>query len=143
MLIRCRGHVFARDGTQWFVWEPQWDSMRPIDGFGWNGTTYVLLDEAYTVDPFSPHFGFGSAEMEECAVALTDRVISDLDKAREVPHVLIGTPTWFRDHWVVLAPGASGHGHREFLGQRARTARRAPRGQRSTKRVRRQDKPCA
>ena len=143
-MIRFRDRVFGRDGDQWYVWEPHWDSMRPIDAFAWNGRTYVIVDDTFTANPFEESFGYG--ELRERAQQLTDLWVGDIDSAPTVQHALIGKPVWWKDHWAVRtedAPPESWRKHHQLLKTRPRTCRRMPRGKRSTKRVLPRDKSCA
>lgn len=137
MLIRFRGHIFGQDGSQWYVWEPRWDSMRPIDGYSWDGRRYVMQDSAYLGDPFAPNFGFGS-RMED-AVRVTQKWADQLDSVPESKDAVIGNaPVWWKDGWVSLtnmevSPSTWKQRH-QYLKTRPRTCRNPPRGKRSTKR---------
>ena len=137
MLIRFRGRIFGRDGHQWYVWEPRWDSMRPIDGYAWDGTRYILQDTRYLGDLFEENFGFGE-HVQKCA-ELTGKWADQLDSVPESKDAVIGNaPVWWKDAWVALAnmevsPTTWARRHR-YLQTRPRTCRKPPRGKRSTKR---------
>lgn len=145
-MFRFGGHVFKKVDAQWFIWEPHWDSFRPIDGFGWNGVTYEVMDTTYTTDPFSDTFGYGTLEMQKICQEITDASVQDIDSAPEVSFALVGAPTWVRDRWVVLAnPDAAStwRKHLSYIRSRAHTCRKVPRGQKTTKRILLSDKICA
>lgn len=145
-MFRFGGHIFKKVDTQWFVWEPHWDSFRPIDGFGWNGTTYEVMDNTYTTDPFSETFGYGTVELQKLSQEITDRHIDEIESTPEVSFALVGTPTWVRDRWVVLAKEDAASTWRKHIAAirgRVRTCRKMPRGKKSTKRVLLSDKICA
>lgn len=81
-----------------------WDSaiglFRPIDGFAWNGTDWVLDDIAYRRDPLEKTYCFGSAEVLATCVALSKKYESAIETAPTASYVSIGNPTWFRDRPV-------------------------------------------
>lgn len=142
-MFRFQDRIFVKRGEQWFTWEPSWDSMRPIDGFAWNGHRYVLQDERYTTDPFSETFGYG--ELKPVCDALSEELLSHLDSVPTVPFALIGTPTWVRDRWIVITSpevGSTWRTHLATIRSRPRTCRKMPRGKRSTKRTLPSDKTC-
>jgi hypothetical protein len=87
----------------WFLWEPAWDSFRPVDGIAWDGTRIVVDDRAYCSDPTDPHYGYGSALMKELCDLLAD---SRHDLPTEALWIPIGSPEWFFDRPVTLTPCA-------------------------------------
>ena len=61
----CEFHsqIYGKQDTQLFVFEPTWDSFRPIENVGWNGSHYIPVDGKYKQDPFDEHYGYGGLEM--------------------------------------------------------------------------------
>lgn len=120
----------------WFLWEPSWDKWRPIDGFQWNGTTFVVQDGRYCSDPLDPHYGFGSAQMMKVCELLEFKRTEGQPK--EIDSPAIGDTVWFRDRFVSLTPCAPkdlGSWKRLVRGK-PRTCRRPPPGKKLTKRNR-------
>jgi hypothetical protein len=90
---------------KWFVWEPSWESFRPIDAVEWTGQSFQIDDRAYCADPSDEWYGYGSSKMKQVCEALTP-----LYKAGAPPMETpaIGSKVeWFRDRAVMLSPCAS------------------------------------
>jgi hypothetical protein len=134
-MLRFQDRVFYKHGQQWFVWEPAWESMRPIRSMSWNGSKYSIHDEEYTDDPFSESFGFG--DLKSVSDELTEKLQDKIDEAISVQLPLIGEPIWMRDRWVVCDASAvsAWRQHHSCIQIRTRTCKKCPRGQRFTKRV--------
>lgn len=64
-LCEFQGRIYGKYKTHLFVLESDWDTLRPIQRVGWNGTEFEIVDADYKNDIFSPHYGFGSAEMKK------------------------------------------------------------------------------
>lgn len=128
-------YLFLEYKRYWFVWEPSWESWRPIDGLQWNGTTFVLTDGAYCKDPMDPHYGFGSPQMQTLC-GLLDVTRSNPAKAVDCP--AIGETTWFRDRFVSLTPCAPTDmtSWKRLVKGKPRTCRGPPPGKNRTKRNR-------
>ena len=62
---RFKDVLYAKMGSQLFVWESSWDCFRPIEKIAWNGKFIQVVDTKYKQDIFSPYYGFGSPEMKE------------------------------------------------------------------------------
>ena len=125
------------------MWEPQWDLMRPIDAFAWNGRAYKVLDTSFIKDPFSDLFGFGTLEMKSKCEVLTEQYLPTIETAPIVQSAIIGNATWMRDRWVVLTSLThipTWRSHLATINSRARTCRKQPRGKKFTKRALLSDK---
>ena len=141
-MFRFQGRVFVND-SNWFVWEPSWDLMRPIDAFAWDGRKYCIVDTSFIKDPFSELFGFGTPEMKAKCEALTERYLSQIETAPDVKNAIIGAPSWMRDRWVVAkssVDSSTWRAHLATINSRARTCRKQPRGNKFTKRTLLSDK---
>jgi hypothetical protein len=139
-MFRFQDRVFLQRDAQWYVWEPTWDSMRPIDGFAWTGRRYEIQDTSFTTDPFSETFGYGS--LKQTAHALSDECLDHVESAPAVPFACIGTPVWAGDRFLVTTAPDTWRAHHAAFNLRRRTLRSAPRGKRVTKRVLPSDKTC-
>lgn len=101
-LIRVGERTLRQVKSLWFLWEPAWDSWRPITALAWDGERIVVDDAATCSDPTDPLYGYGSPAMREVCVALPPP-----SEAPAVPLPAIGaTPEWFYDRFVCLTPCA-------------------------------------
>lgn len=100
MLVRFNDIVFLSSRKQWFVWDSTFMQFRPIDGYVWDGQTWVMDDRAYCKDPMEKFFGFGSHEMQKTCEALTRTYETQIERAPCVPFLDMGTSEWFRDRPV-------------------------------------------
>jgi hypothetical protein len=94
--------VYGKIGKKLYVFEPTWESFRPISGIGWNGTSFVPLDSEFKKDIFSSEYGFGTLEERAECRKLTQE--TDLSNATETTDALsmwrwYGETklTWWRD----------------------------------------------
>ncbi len=116
------------------MWEPSWDKWRPIDGYRWHGTSFVLDDGPSCTDPLDPTYGFGSAPM----MRICELLESKRSDAVSVETPAIGETTWFRDRFVSLTPCAPTDlaSWKRLVKGKPRTCRRPPPGKKLTKRNR-------
>ena len=144
-LCEFEGRIYGQRDGQLFVLESDWDTFRPIERVGWNGTSMVTVDPPGTRDIFSPHFGFGSAEMRRTCDALlrttdleTRKVLTDpLEFWAWCGH--LGESTWVRDRHILLTPSCVGPGWKAYLvhaQSKPRTLRRHKEARRITRRLR-------
>jgi len=70
-LCEFHGKIYGKHNNQLFVFEPTWDSFRPIEKVGWNGEKYVTVDKKYKTNLFDEYYGFGSLEMKRLCNQLT------------------------------------------------------------------------
>uniref|UniRef100_A0A6C0JXZ1 Uncharacterized protein n=1 Tax=viral metagenome TaxID=1070528 RepID=A0A6C0JXZ1_9ZZZZ len=90
--------IYGRNGSQLFVFEPSWDSFRPISGIAWNGTQFIVVDSNYKKNIFDTHYGYGSQEMKDLCKGLTTN--TELSESKEIrdPSVFW---QWYRDPNIV------------------------------------------
>ena len=88
-LVKFKGALYGKLKTQLFVWEPEWDSFRPVEKIAWNGKNIVAVDSLYKQDIFDPYYGYGSPEMKQLCRKLTDS--TELEAPEKVP--------WFTEWW--------------------------------------------
>lgn len=132
-VVRFRGNVYLNYKNYGFVWESAWEGWRPVEALRWNGVAYETDDRAYTADPTSEDYGYGSEKMRQLCEALTEKFPQD--GAVEVLHLPLGPVDWFRDRMVAMSPCAPRDvvSWKKMAGGRTRTCRVGPRN-RFTKR---------
>ena len=121
--------MFLESNRQWFVWEPAWESFRPITSFAWDGSDYVLDDRAYCADPFDSLYGYGSPEMKQLCDTVTSAFGPRIATAPVVASLGVGPSEWFYDRTVSLTPCAprDRHSWKRMTHGRTRTLRAGPR----------------
>ena len=140
MLYDFRDRLILEYKNWWFVWEEAWDSFRPIDGIEWDGSRFALKDRTYCKDPSDPLYGYGSQTMKDFCELLGDRRLEDLPV--EANTLESNSPEWFFDRRVTLTACAPrDHGSwKRMVGNAYRTCRKAPKGQKYTRRASRAQK---
>jgi hypothetical protein len=78
--------IYGRHSNQLFVFEPAWDTFRPIDHVAWDGTRYTILDETFKRDLFDPNYGYGTLEMKALCRQLINE--TELDTATELKDIV-------------------------------------------------------
>lgn len=77
-LCEFHSQIYGKYNGQLFLFEPTWDSFRPIEKVGWNGKQYVPVDSKYKQDLFNENYGFGSLEMKAlCKKLLRETELSN------------------------------------------------------------------
>jgi hypothetical protein len=134
MLYEFRDKVFLEYKQYWFVWEPAWESFRPIRGVAWDGKAFQVEDSVFCADPTSELYGYGSSQMNQLCELLKDKFNGTPVKVSTLP---IGNE-WFRDRFVTLSPCAPRdiHAWKRMVQNKPRTCRKAPRGKKLTRRIR-------
>jgi len=124
-----------------FVFEPTWDSFRPIKKVGWDGKKFST-DEPFKSNLFSPHYGFESIEQKEMCRKLTEetelggREITDPTEFWKWAGLT--DASWFRDRPCIFLTECSPKNWHEYLkytGSRAKTLRRRIPSRRVTRRL--------
>jgi len=90
-LCKFRGTLYGKLKTHLFVWDSEWDTFRPIETIGWNGSEITYRDEKYKRDIFDPWYGFGSSDMKALCKKLT---YEDVPESDTIPWV---KGEWWRD----------------------------------------------
>ena len=132
-------NLFLEYQNQWFLWEPSWESFRPITAMAWDGYTFMLDDRAFCADPSDPFYGYGSERMKDTCELLNNLQARDTIQTFETPQ--IGPLTWFRDRAVSVLPCTPMDVRSWKLMHRGkyRTCRKAPKGKRLTRRLHKKD----
>jgi hypothetical protein len=83
-LLTFHERIYGKYNKKLFVFEPTWDSFRPISGIGWNGTNFVPMDSEFKKDIFSSDYGYGSlVERAECRRLTQETELSDAKEIRD------------------------------------------------------------
>ena len=135
-LYEFRDHLFLEYQGLWFLWEPAWESFRPVTSVAWDGYTFTIEDKQYCADPSDEYYGYGNEAMKKACDALGELVLGDTVQHFETPE--IGPLTWFRDRYVSLSPCTvfDTLSWRRMHRGKHRTCRKAPRGKKLTRRLR-------
>jgi len=125
-LVKVGDMVLLRLKTAWFLWEPAWESWRPVTAVAWDGTGLTLDDRAYCADPLDPLYGYGSAKMKQLCDILTQTYTAS--EAKPGPLPAVGRQEWFYDRFLSLTPCAPRDkaSWKRFHKGRYRTPRSAP-----------------
>jgi hypothetical protein len=102
-LFKFQDYLYLEYKKNWFLWEPAWETFRPIRGIRWNGTSFVVDDKEFCADPLDLLYGYGSPQMKQICDALTERYASQISTATSVHSPEIGNVEWFFDRRVSLA----------------------------------------
>jgi hypothetical protein len=102
------GNLFGKVQKKVYVYEPTWDSFRPISKVAWNGSEFETLDSEFKQNMLSPFYGFGSAEQKAFCRKLAEE--TELENAPEIKNPVdfwrwAGETevSWWRDRPVVFA----------------------------------------
>jgi len=125
MLVRFQDRIFLQE-ERWYIWDSAIGLFRPIDGFVWNGNTWVVDDQKYRTDPLEKTYGFGSGEMLAKCIELSKKFEDTIQSAPTVSYLAIGTPQWFRDRPVNFTHSAPKDvsSWKRMIQGRARTCKR-------------------
>jgi hypothetical protein len=93
-LCKFKGIIYGRLKKNYFVFETEWDSFRPIERIAWDGNKVVIIDKYYKQDIFSPFYGFGSDEMKRVCKRLTEVTELGVPESDTMPWL---DEEWFRD----------------------------------------------
>jgi hypothetical protein len=136
-LIKFKGTIYGKVKTQFFVWEPSWESFRPIEKIAWNGKAIVAVDGIYKDDIFDPFYGYGSAEMKHLCKVLTENTDLGVSESDTMPWI---AGEWWRDRQCSFAnectsrTPASWNRYIKYMNSKSKTLRNH-RETRATKRL--------
>lgn len=74
--------IYGKYENQLYVFEPTWDSFRPIEKVGWDGKQFAIVDTKYKEDLFNTIYGFESLEQKNLCRRLLDE--TELEHSVEV-----------------------------------------------------------
>lgn len=129
MIVRFNGQTFVKRVGRWFIWESSMGTFRPIDGYDWDGTTFVIDDKAYCSDPMDIHYGFGTTLMKQACKGITELYESHVETAPEVPFLDVRPVEWFFDRPLSLTKCAPRDraAWKKFVQNHGKTLRKHPR----------------
>ena len=133
--------IYGKYSGKLFVFEPTWDSFRPVTKVGWDGKKFST-DEPFKTNLFSPYYGFESPEQKTLCRQLAET--TEL-QAREIKDPVefwkwagLTSASWFRDRPCVFLTDCvtrNWHEYMKYLGSRGKTLRRRIPSGRVTRRL--------
>ena len=133
--------IYGKIDKTLYIFEPTWDSFRPITQVGWDGKKFST-DEPFKTNLFSPYYGFESPEQKTLCRQLAETTELDAREIRDPVEFWkwAGTTSasWFRDRPCVFLTECSlknWHAYIKYLGSRGRTLRRRIPSGRVTRRL--------
>jgi len=132
-LISFHERLYGKYENKLYVFEPTWDSFRPIEGIAWNGKMFVPI-EPYKNNLFSDTYGYGSLEEKELCKKLLEQ--TELSEFRDVSDPIFmwrwygeKNIKWWKDRPCVFLPCVSREteswkSYLKYLNTRAKTLRR-------------------
>lgn len=134
MLFEFHDNLVLEYRGRWFLWEPAWESFRPIDSVQWDGTSFQFNDTAYCSDPTSELYGYGTPQMKELCDLLYDK--HDLKPAK-VDTLPTKDLEWFYDRRIAMTPCVPRNkaSWKRLVQNKPRTCRKMPRGKKFTRRA--------
>lgn len=144
----CMFHdrIYGKKNKQLFVFEPSWDSFRPIKKVAWNGETYAIIDDEYKSDLFDDNYGYGSLGMKALCRELIQN--TELDSATEITDSLLfwkwcgeTEAKWWFDRGCVFADPCISKDQKQwkayikYLQTKPKTLKRSLKGKSMTRRL--------
>jgi len=99
-LCKFKGTVYGKIAKQFFIFESEWDSFRPVERIAWDGTKIIIVDQVYKKDIFHSSYGFGSPEMKAACKKLTEITELGIPESESLPWL---DTEWFRDRKCTFA----------------------------------------
>ena len=106
-LVQFHDRLYGKYKTHLYVFEPTWDSFRPITKVAWNGSQYEICDQEFKTNLFSEDYGYGSLEQRQICRVLTQE--TELGNPKELTNSIdfwkwCGeiNVKWWRDRPVVF-----------------------------------------
>lgn len=140
-VCQFRTRIYGKHNQTLYVFEPTWDSFRPITKVGWDGKKFST-DQRFKTNLFSPFYGFESPEQKVLCRQFAET--TELN-AREIQDPVefwkwagITDASWFRDRPCVFLTECSPknwHEYVKYIGSRGRTLRRRIPSGRITRRL--------
>ena len=138
-LVTFHERLYGTYNGQLYIFEPTWDSFRPISGLGWDGKQFASIDAKYKPNLFDDLYGYGTLEMKAECRKLTQE--TELSSGRDICDPIqfwrwYGEQNvkWWRDRpCVFLSPcvsrdANSWKNYLKYLNTKARTLRQPFRG---------------
>jgi len=144
----CEFHdrIYGKYSGQLYVFEPTWDSFRPITSVAWDGSKFAVNDKEYKRDLFSEDYGYGSIEQKAICRRLLQE--TELENATEIKDPIVfwkwtgqTEAKWWKDRACIFSNPCvprdthSWRKYLQYLNVRAKTLRRPFSSRRVTKRL--------
>jgi len=126
-LCKFKGTLYGKLKTQYFIWDSEWETFRPIEKIGWNGTEIIAVDSKYKADIFDAWYGFGSPEMKQLCKRLTEITSIEVPESSFIPWL---KEEWWRDRECsftsncISRSAQSWQKYIQYLNSKSRTLRR-------------------
>jgi hypothetical protein len=132
-LYEFRDNLLLEYRGWWFLWEPAWESFRPVDNIQWDGVKFQVDDHLYCSDPTNELYGYGTQQMKDLCELLKDNHDKTPLKVSTLP---LKELDWFRDRRVALTECAPRDlvSWKRMTQNKPRTCRKIPRGKKFTRR---------
>ena len=103
-LFKFQDYVYLEYKKNWFLWEPAWETFRPIRSISWNGNSFIVDDKEFCSDPTDELYGYGTPQMKQICDAFAEKYTSQISNAKRVFTPEIGNIVWFFDRRISLTP---------------------------------------
>ena len=139
--------VYAVSEKGLLLWEPSWDTFRPVEKVVWNPAHQQVEPYfgAYIHDVFDVHYGFRDEDTHSFCIDFTDHNLYDIKNAEPITNIhefwrwCGSVVEWNKDQPICLHPCSDSSFDRtrflERLGLRSKTFKRAPRNIKGTRKV--------
>jgi hypothetical protein len=82
-LLLFHDRIYGKYLKKLYLFEPTWDSFRPIAGIGWNGKQFVPI-EKFKTNLFDENYGYGSlAEKALCRKLTQETELSETKETKD------------------------------------------------------------
>ena len=142
---RFDGRIYANSQKGCLVWEPSWETFRPVISVVLNPlhNQYEPFYGIYIHDIFDVHYGFQTEEIHDYCVEFTDKNLYDIENADDITiedfwRYAQTKLTWFQDRAIAVHPCAGPLDRKKYLARyslRSKTFKRAPRNLKGTRKM--------
>jgi hypothetical protein len=143
---RFQDKVYALSQKGLLLWEPSWDTFRPVESVVWNPAHNQLEPYfgIYTHDIFDVDYGFKDTAMHEFCIDFTDTNSYDVGGAEDLEDILEfwkwsnADVKWVGDRMMAIHPCSGDPERKKFITRynlRSKSLRRAPRNLNSTRKI--------
>lgn len=143
---RFQDKVYAISQQGLLLWEPSWETFRPVKDIVWNPVHNQLEPYygIYTHDIFDVNYGFGTSEMHEFCIEFTDEHAFDVGGAETIENIqdfwrwYKAKLIWVGDRSMIVHPCSKKPEVKKYVARfnlRSKTFRRAPRNLHGTRKI--------
>lgn len=145
-MMRFQDRVYAHSQKGLLVWEPSWETFRPVEAIVWNPIHKQIEPYygIYTADIFDSFYGFLDDATHQYCIEFTDdhaHHIGGVEPTEDIQTFWTWTKLplkWVGDRPMQVHPCAGDPERKLFLSRyslRAKTCRKAPRNLRGTRKL--------